>query len=298
MQFMLPSYPSENSKSKATHYGIYPGGPSTNAAITSAFLGSNTTLLTSIGQNPFTKMIETELEKYNVHFIDIDYANEVAPPFASVITSANNGDRTVFSYHPEKEDEECFFPDYLLDHASSILIDGFYPDLALKLCMDAKKRDLPIILDGGSWKKTTMSLLPYVDIAICSEHFSPSGRLSPGKIIEKLKKEGVKKIAITRGGNPIIGYENDKIFEIRPMKIKPVDTLGAGDIFHGAFVHFFSQGNNFFQSLKAASHVAAFSCKSFGTREWMKNFSMKNELENNKINMKEQLSLFLGENSI
>ncbi|NET50891.1 MAG: sugar kinase, partial [Merismopedia sp. SIO2A8] len=46
------------------------------------------------------------------------------------------------------------------------------------------------------------------------------------------------------------------------------DTLGAGDIFHGAFCHYILQ-QNFTESLVAAAEIASNSCKFFGTRRWM-----------------------------
>ncbi len=271
LQFLLPSFPGVNSKSKAKEYGIYAGGPATNAAITSAFLGSNTSLITSIGKNNFTCMIEEELENHRVHFIDVDYSNDITPPFASIITSENNGDRTIFSYHPKNEHEKMDLPGYILENAGVLLIDGFYPGIAEKLCQIAKEKNIPVVLDGGSWKPYTSNLLPYVDIAICSENFLAPGTCSHKEMIELLKENGINKIAITRGGEPILACHENRSFEINPPKIKPVDTLGAGDVFHGAFIHFFSLGYDFSSSLVAASYIATLSCKSFGTRNWMKN---------------------------
>jgi len=49
----------------------------------------------------------------------------------------------------------------------------------------------------------------------------------------------------------------------------PVDTLGAGDIFHGAFCHFILQ-ESWEDALGKAAEVASHSCRYFGTREWMK----------------------------
>jgi sugar/nucleoside kinase (ribokinase family) len=47
-----------------------------------------------------------------------------------------------------------------------------------------------------------------------------------------------------------------------------VDTLGAGDVFHGAFCYYFAQTGDFAGSLQAASRVAAVSCRYFGAMRW------------------------------
>jgi sugar/nucleoside kinase (ribokinase family) len=279
IQFKVEKYPKENTKNKAGQYAINVGGPATNAAIASSFLGDKSSLITSVGKNPFTKMIETELDEHGTHFIDIDYCNEVTPPFASVITSENSGDRTVFSYHPEHETIQNNIPDYVVEGANAVLIDGFFPETAMEICKSAIKNGVPIIFDGGSWKKQTPLLLPYIDIAICSADFSPTGQAKPHVVIDHLVKNGVRKVAITRGQKSIMAYEGGDVFEVKPPKIKAVDTLGAGDIFHGAFTHFYSLGYDFSSSLKVAAEVAAESCKSFGTRQWM-NLYKENILRN------------------
>jgi sugar/nucleoside kinase (ribokinase family) len=53
------------------------------------------------------------------------------------------------------------------------------------------------------------------------------------------------------------------------MSIQPVDTLGAGDIFHGAFCHYLLERNDFLLSLERAGEVASLACTSLGTRAWI-----------------------------
>jgi sugar/nucleoside kinase (ribokinase family) len=55
--------------------------------------------------------------------------------------------------------------------------------------------------------------------------------------------------------------------------IEAVDTLGAGDFFHGAFCHALAGGTGFVDGLRAASGVATLSCRSFGTRAWLEDLT-------------------------
>ncbi|MDJ0536213.1 MAG: PfkB family carbohydrate kinase [Xenococcaceae cyanobacterium MO_207.B15] len=49
--------------------------------------------------------------------------------------------------------------------------------------------------------------------------------------------------------------------------MKAVDTLGAGDIFHGAFCNYILQ-EDFPTALFLAAQMASKSCQFFGTRSW------------------------------
>ena len=58
-------------------------------------------------------------------------------------------------------------------------------------------------------------------------------------------------------------------FDITLKFVLMVDTLGAGDILHGAFCRYYAEGNQFVAALQQASRVATLSCRTFGTRAWM-----------------------------
>ena len=83
-------------------------------------------------------------------------------------------------------------------------------------------------------------------------------------------------IAITAGGEAIEYLSAGDFGKLEVPQIEAVDTLGAGDIFHGAFCHSIleeeNEQENFVAALESAAKVASFSCKFFGTREWMKSF--------------------------
>jgi sugar/nucleoside kinase (ribokinase family) len=100
-----------------------------------------------------------------------------------------------------------------------------------------------------------------VDIAICSEDFTPP---------VALRELGVGKIAITRGGKPILWSTRESTAEMPVKAVEPKDTSGAGDIFHGAFCRAYASRSDFTRALEFASEVATESCLHYGTRSWMK----------------------------
>jgi len=134
---------------------------------------------------------------------------------------------------------------------------------------------IPVVLDAGSWKPGTPELLAHIDTAICSADFHPPDCFTEDDVILYLRDSGVPRIAITHGPDPIRFIEaessdsNQATGQIPVPPIHAVDTMGAGDIFHGAYCYFAAKGLSFQQSLHEAAAVAAASCTHPGPRAWM-----------------------------
>lgn len=272
LQFLVDQFPESNTKTKALQNEICIGGPATNAAIACAFLNNEVDLLSPVGENVFSKFIHEEIRNLQIKLLDPIQKQTSIPIFASIITSQSNGDRTVFSYHPEKQSINLSQLEFNTKNYKLALFDGFYPDMAISLAEKFRKDGILTIFDGGSWKKGSETLLKHIDIAICSNDFHVPTGSTATDIFEYLHKLGVTDIAITRGGDSIFCSHNNGREEIEIERIEAVDTLGAGDIFHGVFCHFYAGGHSFINSLQRASVVAGESCKWFGTREWMNKY--------------------------
>jgi sugar/nucleoside kinase (ribokinase family) len=268
MHFFADHFPEENSKTKVKEFDSYIGGPATNAAITFQHLGGNSQLVTAIGQNSFRSMIYYRIRQFSLETIDMKEEEETDPIFASILTNESSGSRTIFSYTPSGL-KTTIIPerDNLYDIA---LFDGFYIESAITRAAKCREQGITTVMDGGSWKKGTEKLLPYIDIAICSQDFIPPGIVNQEDVTAYLLKKGVKKAAITRGEKSIIANEGEVNLLVEVPKVDVIDTLGAGDIFHGAFCYYYIKYRDFRKSLKKAAEVAASSCRFRGPRTWMR----------------------------
>ena len=110
-----------------------------------------------------------------------------------------------------------------------------------------------------------------MDIVIYGHGFHVDGKSLLSDLKEYFAIFSVKKVAATRGGQPICYTTGEEDGEIPVAVTKVVDTLGAGDIFHGAFCYFLGRGNTFERALTLAGKVAGVSVGTFGTRNWIKN---------------------------
>jgi len=270
LDFLYPveKYPKENSKNFTQNVMMLTGGPAANAAVTFSALGGEATLITSIGCNPLAHIITKELDDYNINLIDLTPDLNSIPPTSSIISSADTSSRTIITTSINNNINVIPYLSGIIFNSELIMIDGFYPEVALKHKHELKNKR--VVLDGGSWKDVSFELIKLTTDAICSADFLPPGVESKSGVINYLSKLGKVRVAITDGAKPIFFLnEKEEIEEVIPSKVNAVDTLGAGDIFHGAYCYYSLKESNFKEVLIKAANVASASCKYVGTREWI-----------------------------
>jgi sugar/nucleoside kinase (ribokinase family) len=271
IQFFVEKFPQSNKKVKTEPPSILVGGPATNAAVAFAHLNKGANLVSVVGKNPFSSFIQTDFSKTQIQFTDLVASQDTNPVLASVITSKENGNRNIFTHHPETVQPEIN-PKQLVDSIQPdiLLLDGFYHEFAVECARLANERQIPVVLDCGSWKPQYEQLLQHADIAICSADFYPPGCSTTNDVYDFLKRKKVIRSAISRGGQSLLFQDEKGRGEVPVEIVKAIDTLGAGDFLHGAFCYYYLQFNfNFENALKKAVNLASFSCRFEGTRTWI-----------------------------
>jgi len=252
--FYTNEIPEVNHKSKTEEFSVYIGGPAANAAITYAMLGGDATLAACLGNSAESLAMIKEMEAYGVTVLN--YSNyDTLPNMASIFVS-DDGKRTIVSgQHPFSVNCE-----YDLEVYDFALFDCNQQEISLDIMN--KLTDKAIVLDAGNWKTNVESFLRGADIVIASEDF----RDEEGRNIFEMECNAGHKV-ITRGEKPIL--YNGK--EIPVEQVETVDTLAAGDVFHGAFCYaHFAKGKGCEDALCFTAKAAAESVKYRGPRAWMK----------------------------
>ncbi|MEA5573604.1 sugar kinase [Calothrix sp. UHCC 0171] len=285
--YLANSPPQNNQKIVALDYTVAAGGPATNAAVTFNYLGNSATILGVVGSHPMTQLIRSDLENctvnqnYQIKIIDLEPTNLNPPPVSSIIVTEATGERAVISINAVKIPASIqAIPADILQHIDVfdlILIDGHQLEISYHIAEVAKSKHIPIVIDGGSWKPGFEKILPFVDYAICSANFYPPNCNNSEDVFTYLSQFSIPHIAITHGGDSIEYLISDFSLNTERLAVKSlidvpsiqaVDTLGAGDIFHGAFCHYILR-ETFTEALTLSAQIAAYSCQFFGTRRWM-----------------------------
>ncbi|YAF97677.1 MAG: sugar kinase [Nodularia sp. CChRGM 3473] len=267
--YLADSAPRNNQKIVAADYTLAAGGPATNAAVTFSYLGNQAQVLGVIGSHAITQLIRKDLANYQVAIADLEPSNSNPPPVSSIIITQATGERAVVSMNAVKtQASSTSIPPDILQNIDIVLIDGHQMAVSYDIALMAKAKNIPVIIDGGSWKTGFEQVLPFVDYAVCSANFYPPYCHTQAEVFTYLSAFGIPHIAITHGEKPIAYLTESKTGSVDVPQIQAVDTLGAGDIFHGAFCHYILQGN-FIDALTQAANIAANSCQFFGTRRFL-----------------------------
>jgi sugar/nucleoside kinase (ribokinase family) len=263
--YLAESPPLPNQKIVAQETAIAAGGPATNAAVAFQALGNSATILGALGQHPITSLIRADLENCGVAIADLDPTRTDSPPVSSIVVTQATGDRAVVSINAVKSQISVnSIPSNILDGVDIVLIDGHQMEVGAAISQFANLKNIPVVMDGGSWKPGFETVLPCIDYAICSANFQPPNAQD---VVEFLNSFGISQIAITHGKDEIEAWNQER-FRVEVPHVSVVDTLGAGDIFHGAFCHYILE-ETFATALSKASKVAAGACQFFGTRAWL-----------------------------
>lgn len=277
--------PAADEKVVAAKSLLVSGGPATNAAVAFAQLGSkldaaksnHATLLSAVGTHPITSLLKEDLQTYGVNLSDLTPNRQLPPPVSSIVVTAETGERAVVAGNAvDLQIPASELSADILQGIDVVLIDGHQMQVGAQVAQWAKAQNIPVVVDAGSWKPEFETVLEQADVVIASANFFPPECRTTTEVLAYLEDLGVAQMAITRGGEAILYRERGSAGEIPVPSIRAVDTLGAGDIFHGAFCHF-HLAHTFEEALLKASRSASFACQYWGTRDWTKIYRMTDD---------------------
>lgn len=265
----VDAVPGPNEKIVARHSALDVGGPAANAAATARALGSEVTLVTAVGSSALTDVAVAGLAELGVPVVDLLARSSGSPAVSTVLVDAVTGDRAVVSVNASDVGPVGEVPAAVLGSAAVLLVDGHHMEAAIDAARRARAMGVTVVFDGGSWKEGTDRLVEHVDVALVSADFAVPDGSDP---IPFLRRAGCAVAARSNGAGPIIGSHRGHGFSIPVDESDAVDTLGAGDVLHGALSHYLAEAagelDHVPSLLRAASVVATASVSATGARGW------------------------------
>lgn len=231
--FLADSLPTGDDKTVAQDYAISFGGNAVTAAFACARLGIAPDLLSSVADDWLGRMFIDMAAKYGISV----HHRKVRESSLSFIMP-RDGRRAIVRC---RDDEYLHpFPPLNLGACRALHLDGHQPDAALHYAKACREAGILTSLDGGGLRSNTHELLAFIDVAVVAERLCEQMELTPAQMLAYLKTRGVRIGGVTLGERGMVWYDETgaqrhmPALDVPPEKV--IDTNGAGDIFHGAYV--------------------------------------------------------------
>ncbi len=229
----VSSYPIENTKNRVGSEICCGGGPAANCAYLLGKWGIDTYFCGLVGNDVEGNIIENEFKSVNVNTDYLVKDDNFKTTKSYLIVNTENASRTSLACQSNKKVIENLNIDIKPD---IILIDGHEFELSKKIINDNK--DAIVVIDAGRYDSNVVELCHMSDYIVCSKNFAQEYTNSKDidYMLTKMNEDFNGKVVITLEEDGC-AYYDDAVKIIKPVLFDAVDTTGAGDIFHGAFIY-------------------------------------------------------------
>lgn len=266
----MKGFPTEDTKSRADGIMQAGGGPVGNALVIMSKLGVSAEVIGAFANDTAGEVILAELKE---HGVKTERASVIsASSFTSyIILSAEGGSRTCVYDRGTVPDSPELTNLSAIDGADVLHLDGNYLKCAIHAARYAKEKGVKVSLDAGGLYDGIEELLPLVDILIPSAEFAMglTKKATPKDALLALREKYSPEIlAVTDGAEGGYYFDGSEVHHYDSFKIRPIDTNGAGDTFHGAFIAAYLDGMKVGDCCRFASATSAYKCLHSGVRSF------------------------------
>jgi sugar/nucleoside kinase (ribokinase family) len=266
----VAGYPAENSKTQTELLTESGGGPAANAAWLLAHWGAPAAMAGVVGEDEYGRRILAELEQGGVECSLMEARPGYLTPVSFIIANRANGSRTIINRRAAAAGLELA-PEKLAQLRPRLLLFDGHEPAASAAALEAFPRAVSV-LDAGTLREGTDLLSRRVDYLVCSERFAAQvtgwddveGHWQ--SCVRQLQARNGKAAVITLGEKGLAFSDGRQHGRLPALPVKAVDTTGAGDIFHGAFVFGLAREMEFCGALRLATIAAGLSVQRPGGR--------------------------------
>jgi sulfofructose kinase len=264
----VPEYPARGAKVAFRSASVLPGGQVASAVAACQTWGLRTRYVGKVGDDAAGALHREEFDRLGVeaHLITA----EGCPSQQAFILVDDTGERTVLW----KRDERLALRpaelqrEWVVD-ARVLHVDGHDTAAAAVAASWAREAGVPVVADLDELYPGVEELLPKLDYFVASRDIP--GRLTGETDLRKAlpevkKKYGCVLAAATLGEEGVLAWDGTRFWHAAAYRVKVVDSIGAGDIFHAGFIYGLLQNWPLQRQLDFACAAAALNCMAVGAR--------------------------------
>jgi sulfofructose kinase len=257
----------KSEKIRSTDYTTLGGGMAANAAVTGARLGGAIAFWGRAGDDAAGREMRASLAADGIDVANFRLFADGRSSVSGIIVDSS-GERQIVNFRGSFPEAADWLPLDDVVQASVVLADPRWVDGAVAMFDKARARKIPTVLDGDVADPEVFErLLPLTDHAIFSEPaLAAFAGSADDASLATLARFNCRVVAVTRGGEGVSWYENGRLQRRAAYPVSVVDTTGAGDVFHGAYVLAIGAGLAVPDAMAFAAAAAALKCTRSGGR--------------------------------
>lgn len=244
------------------------GGMVATAMTAVSRLGDDAEFIGGIGEDELGAYALQCFQTSGIHCERVQRFPGQSTAFTFVIVDEHSGKKAFFHYKGVQNNAELGIQHIDLSGVRFLHLDGFWFDTALRLARQAKQHGITITLDISPNNKHPQirELFRVADYIIPSYIFAQrfTGERDPFLAAQHFLQYGVQAVIITHGEEGCFIRTQQEAYHLPAFTVTVIDTTGAGDTFHGAFLVGLHKGYNLQKTVIFASAVAALKCTKLG----------------------------------
>jgi sulfofructose kinase len=264
----VENFPAPGTKVAASEFIITGGGCAANAAVAIARLGGRVAFAGPLGGggDQVSNRILGDLAKEGIDCSGVARVKGGTASVSLILLDAT-GEKTIATRRGVNLGK--VLPGdaaKLVADADAVLVDNRFPEFVTAVCRAAQARKIPIVIDLDLATKPDDPLLKLGSHVVSSAEalHGTTGLKDFGAGLKKLAEHLSGMLAVTDGPNGVYWLDGGALRHMPAFKVKAIDSLAAGDAFHGAFTLALAEGRDLQDALRFASATAALKCTHFG----------------------------------
>jgi sulfofructose kinase len=264
--FKVERFPQPGEKAQASTLIATPGGCAANAAVAVARLGGVARFVGPIGTDGASGRFLDGLGRTGVDARGVEHVDGGSISVSGIFIDAT-GEKLVATRRGEllaqarPRDAAALVAD-----VDIVMADNRFPDFVRPILQAAADRGIPAVLDGDRATTPDDPLFAIATHIIFSSEAlrATTGAIDLGAALKVIANAAPGFLAVTNGPEAILWLEQVEVRGLAAFPVEAVDTLGAGDTFHGAFALALAEGHDLLPAMRFAAAAAALKCTRFG----------------------------------
>jgi sulfofructose kinase len=268
--FQVESFPPPDGKVQAKRFFVVNGGCAANAAVAIARLGGRAALAGPLGGPPGEDSngdrVLAALAREQVDCSGCQRVPGMATALSAIFIDAR-GDRMIVTYRDARIAATTpADPAGLVASADALLADNRFPDFVRPICAAARQRGITVVLDADRPTQVSDELFRIASHVVFSSEClrATTGLDDLGAALSRIAEVTGAFLAVTNGPDDVLWLEGRALRRSPVFAIAAVDTLGAGDVFHGAFTLALAEGRDLAGAMRFAAAAAGLKCTRVG----------------------------------